>query len=299
MHNSWGRALIAFHLSARLIFSRWRNVYNFSNARDPLRSPPRAGWGRDPFSCSFLAFCDRRSKKRVHPRFQRREGRSGEANTAGAILLCCRSGDPFLSSNSRRLFFLLSSLLGRRLTPANFQYCPKRCVSRLYFHFPRSSSPTAIIFDPISARTYTGSGIGRARLKIIRRGELYAWINRNFPETGGKFQVVKRVVKRGIDRIVARICFLPTCIISVASNGGGGVRNRERENSEIFRRSLVIYINVLSRVPARVSPSSTHDRNRRGKRTRALIIRSENAPSSRLASLSPPSSLRVYPKRDV
>lgn len=49
--------------------------------------------------------------------------------------------------------------------------------------------------------------------------------------------------------------------------GGGGVRNRERENSEIFRRSLVIYINVLSRVPARVSPSSTHDRNRRGKRT--------------------------------
>lgn len=221
MHNSWGRALIAFHLSARLIFSRWRNVYNFSNARDPLRSPPRAGWGRDPFSCSFLAFCDRRSKKRVHPRFQRREGRSGEANTAGAILLCCRSGDPFLSSNSRRLFFLLSSLLGRRLTPANFQYCPKRCVSRLYFHFPRSSSPTAIIFDPISARTYTGSGIGRARLKIIRRGELYAWINRNFPETGGKFQVVKRVV-RGIDRIVARISFLPTCIISVASNGGEG-----------------------------------------------------------------------------
>lgn len=220
MHNSWGRALIAFHLSARLIFSRWRNVYNFSNARDPLRSPPRAGWGRDPFSCSFLAFCDRRSKKRVHPRFQRREGRSGEANTAGAILLCCRSGDPFLSSNSRRLFFLLSSLLGRRLTPANFQYCPKRCVSRLYFHFPRSSSPTAIIFDPISARTYTGSGIGRARLKIIRRGELYAWINRNFPETGGKFQVVKRVV-RGIDRIVARICFLPTCIISMASNGEG------------------------------------------------------------------------------
>lgn len=83
------------------------------------------------------------------------------------------------------------------------------------------------------------------------------------------------------------------------ATGEGGVRNRERENSEIFRRSLVIYINVLSRVPARVSPSSTHDRNRRGKRTRALIIRSENAPSSRLASLSPPSSLRVYPKRDV
>lgn len=102
---------------------------------------------------------------------ERGGGRSDEANTAGAILLCCRSGDPFqLSSDySRRLFFLL--LLVARLTPANFQYCPKRCVSRLYFHFPRSSSSSStdrgIIFNPISAHTCVTCG--RSRANVVKK----------------------------------------------------------------------------------------------------------------------------------
>lgn len=158
MHNSWGRGLIAFYLSTCIIILPLAKRFAIFRAILVARAT-RSGRG-----CLAI-------EKARFRRAEEGEGRSDEANTAGAILLCCRSGDPFqLSSDySRRLFFLL--LLVARLTPANFQYCPKRCVSRLYFHFPRSSSSSStdrgIIFNPISAHTCVTCG--RSRANVVKK----------------------------------------------------------------------------------------------------------------------------------
>lgn len=179
MHNSWGRALIAFYLSAPPISFRRRNsVDNFSK-----RFVLLAYCSRGEFSFPLL-FRFLRSKKRVHSRFQRgeeeeEEERSDEANTAGAILLCCRSGDPFLSSNSRRLFFL-SSLPGR---PANFQYCPKQVVYLGFISISHGSPLHRVyIYISLIPLLYVQDWAWKKRrLKIIRFEANY-----NYRKLGGR-----------------------------------------------------------------------------------------------------------------
>lgn len=120
-----------------------------------------------------------RSKKRGSEG-RRRGGRSDEANTAGAILLCCRSGDPFqLSSDySRRLFFL--PLLVARLTPANFQAIAQSVVYLAFISIshgpPPPPQPTEVL-----------SSIPFLRTRVSRVAE-QTWLknyssNYNYPET--------------------------------------------------------------------------------------------------------------------
>lgn len=97
-------------------------------------------------SISFLRFL----RDRKSARLRGEGGEIGRKRTRdfGAILLFrSRSVDRCSSPPTR------ADCFSSPLTPANFQYCPKRRVSRLYFHFPRCSSPTAIFNSiPVCAR---------------------------------------------------------------------------------------------------------------------------------------------------
>lgn len=112
---------------------------------------------------------------------ERGGGRSDEANTAGAILLCCRSGDPFqLSSDySRRLFFLLSSLpVSRRPTFSIAQSVVYLAFISISHGPPPPPQPTEVL-----------SSIPFLRTRVSRVAEAeQTWLknyssNYNYPET--------------------------------------------------------------------------------------------------------------------
>lgn len=160
MHNSSGtcgyRAFIYFdYLSSKVN----KECLQFFTARDSFR-------GTIDF---FPSLSSSRSKKRASKGEGGMIGRKRTRDFGAILLFRCRSVD---RCSTR------ADCFSSPLTPANFQYCPKRRVSRLYSHFPRSSSPTAI-FNSISVRAYVYTytytrGIGRRKsvknwLRIVFR----------------------------------------------------------------------------------------------------------------------------------